>query len=122
MSFYLTSHNEPSITINFENVPIEKMAADIIPSKLDEIFKKLLVDDSYLDLERLRTFVERNKLHILSYLDNYPHEKLSSIIIEDFLYGNSSVDVSNIICIECKLLINYTKLTIILITIYNIFS
>jgi len=98
----MTSHNEPSITINFENVPIEKMGADIIPSKLDEILNKLLVDDSYLDLERLRTFVERNKLHILSYLDNYPHEKLSSIIIEDFLYGKTSVDVSNIIFILYK--------------------
>jgi len=98
VSFDVTSHNEPSITINFENVPIEKMDADIIPSKLDEILNKLLVDDSYLDLARLRTFVERNKLHILSYLDNYPHEKLSSIIIEDFLYGKTSVDVSYIIC------------------------
>jgi len=95
----MTSHNEPSITINFENVPIEKMGADIIPTKLDEVFNKLLVDVSYLDLERLKTFVERNKLQILSYLDNYPHEKLSSIIIEDFLYGKTSVDVSNIICI-----------------------
>lgn len=95
----MTSHNEPSITINFENVPIEKMGADIIPSKLDEVFYKLLVDVSYLDLERLKTFVERNKLQILSYLDNYPHEKLSSTIIEDFLYGKTSVDVSNIIYI-----------------------
>jgi len=94
----MTSHNEPSIIISFENVPIEKMEAEIIPSKLDEVFYKLLIDSSYLDLERLRTFVERNKLHILSYLDNYPHEKLSSMIIEDFLYGKSSGDVSNTIC------------------------
>jgi len=95
----MTAHNEPSITINFENVPIEKMEAEIIPSKLDEVFNKLLIDESYLDLTRLRTFIKRNQLHILSYLDNYPHEKLSSIIIEDFLYGNTTTDVSNIICI-----------------------
>ena len=95
----MTSHNEPSIIINFENVPIEKMEPKIISSKLDEVLNKLLVDDSYLDLERLRTFVERNKLHILGYLDNYPHDKLSSIVIEDFLYGKTSVDVSNIFCI-----------------------
>jgi len=102
----MTTHNEPSITINFENVPIEKMDADSIPTKLDEILNKLLVDDCYLELNRVRTFVERNKLQILSYLDNYPHGKLSSLIIEDFLYGKSSVDVSNIICILCKLLRN----------------
>uniref|UniRef100_A0A2S2PA73 Presequence protease, mitochondrial n=1 Tax=Schizaphis graminum TaxID=13262 RepID=A0A2S2PA73_SCHGA len=93
VSFDMTSHNEPSITINFENVPIEKMEAEIIPSKLDEVLYKLLVDDGYLDLTRLRTFIKRNQLHILSYLDNYPHEKLSSIIIEDFLYGKTSADL-----------------------------
>ncbi|XP_025203253.1 uncharacterized protein C05D11.1-like isoform X2 [Melanaphis sacchari] len=93
VSFDMASHNEPSITISFENVPIEKMEAEIIPSKLDEVFNKLLVDDNYLDLTRLSTFIERNKLHIWSYLDNYPHEKLSTIIIEDFLYGKTSADL-----------------------------
>jgi len=95
----MSSHKEPYIIINFENVPIEKMDADSIPSKLDEVFHKLLVDDDYLELQRLRTFVERSKLHILSYLDNYPHGQLSSIIIQDFLYGKTSIDVNNILCI-----------------------
>lgn len=95
--FYMTTHKEPTIYINFENVPIEKMDEDIIPSKLDEIFNKLLNDDGYFDLGRLRTFIERYKLNLMSSLDNYPHETLSLIIITDFLYGNNQADVSIII-------------------------
>lgn len=95
--FYMTAHNEPTIYLNFENVPIEKLDADVIPSKLDEIFNKLMTDDSYFDLERLRTFVERNKLNMLSSLDNCPHEALATIIIGDFLYGKSLSDVSKFI-------------------------
>lgn len=91
----MTSHNEPTIYLNFENVPIEKMGAEIIPLKIDEIFKKLMDDDKYFDLERLRTFIERYKLNLLSCLDNVPHITLSSIIIADFLYGQKPADVSN---------------------------
>lgn len=93
----MTAHNEPTIYLNFENVPMEKLGADIIPSKLNEIFNKLMTDDSYFDLERLRTFVERNILNTLSKLDNYPHEALATIIIGDFLYGKNLSDVSNFI-------------------------
>lgn len=95
----MTSHIEPTIYINFENVPIEKMGAEIIPSKLDEVFNKLMNDDSYFDLERLRTFIKRYKLNLMSSLDNCPHEALASVIIIDFLYGKNLADVSNIIII-----------------------
>lgn len=94
----MTSHNEPTIYVNFENVPIEKMGAEI-PSKLDEVLNKLKNDDGYFDLERLRTFVERYKLNLMSSLENCPHESLASIIITDYLYGNSLTDVSNIVII-----------------------
>lgn len=96
----MTTHNEPTIYINFENVPMEKMSDDIIPSKLDEIFNKLLNDDSYFNLERLRTFIERYKLNLMSSLDNFPHETLSLIIITDFLYGKNQADVSKIVCLR----------------------
>lgn len=94
----MTSHNEPTIYINFENIPIEKMDAEIIPSKLNEIFYKLMNDEGYFDLERLRTFIDRQRLNLLSNLDKFPQEALSSIIIRDFLYGNNEADVSNIVC------------------------
>lgn len=92
----MTTHNEPTIYVNFENVPIAKMG-DEIPSKLDEVLNKLINDDGYFDLERLRTFVERYKLNLMSSLENCPHESLASIIITDYLYGNNLTDVSNLI-------------------------
>jgi len=92
----MTSHNEPTIYINFENIPIDKMGAEIIPSKLDEVFNKLINDDNYFDFERLKTFIERYKLSLISTLDNCPHEVLAGIIITDFLYGNNLADVSKI--------------------------
>jgi len=91
----MSSHNEPTIYINFENIPIDKMGAEIIPSKLNEIFDKLVNDDCYFDLERLRVFIERYKLNLLTKLDNYPHEIMASIIISDFLYGINQTDVSS---------------------------
>lgn len=94
VQFYMTSHFEPAMYINFENVPMEKMGAEVIPSKINEILNNLINDNKYLDLERLRTFIERYKLNLLSSLDNYPHEVLASIVIRDFLYGNDIADVS----------------------------
>lgn len=70
---------------------------DLIPTKFNEILNKLLVDDDYFDLERLRTFIERFKLNLLSSLDNCPHEVLCSVIIDDFLYGKNLADVNNIL-------------------------
>lgn len=91
----MTSHNDPATYLCFENIPIEKTDATTIPSKLDEVFNKLMVDESYFNLERLRTFIDRSKLNVLSSLDNYPHESLSSKIINDFLYGKGLADVSS---------------------------
>lgn len=90
----MTSHNEPAIYINFDNVPMEKTGAETIPSKLNEVFNKLMNDNTYFDLNRLRVFIERYKLDVLSSLDNCPHDGLASIIIGDFLYGKNLADVS----------------------------
>jgi hypothetical protein len=90
----MTSHNEPTTYIYFENVPIEKMDDKTIPSKLDEVFNQLMSCESNFNLKRLRTFVDRSKLNVLSSLDNCPHESLSSVIIKDFLYGKDLIDVS----------------------------
>ncbi|VVC45099.1 Peptidase M16, C-terminal,Metalloenzyme, LuxS/M16 peptidase-like,Peptidase M16, N-terminal [Cinara cedri] len=91
-SHFITSHNEPSIHISFENVPLDKMG-DLISTKFDEILNKLMTDNSYFDLERLRTFIKRFKLNLLGSLDNLPHEVLCSIIIDDFLYGKNLADL-----------------------------
>lgn len=91
----MTSHNNPTTYICFENIPIQKIDAKTIPSKLDEVFNQLMIDESYFNLERLRTFVDRSKLNVLSSLDNYPHESLSSTIIKDFLYGKGIADASS---------------------------
>lgn len=90
----MSSHNEPFVIMNFENVPVEKMDAETIPSKLNEVFVKLMNDVSYFDLERLRTFIERYELNVLSSLDNCPHEALCTLVIEDFLNGKHVTDVS----------------------------
>lgn len=54
-------------------------------------------DDVYFDLDRLRIFIDRYKLHVLSSLDNCPHDSLASMIIGDFLYGKNLTDVSSIV-------------------------
>lgn len=91
----MSSHNEPTTYIFFENVPIEKMDDKTIPSKLYEVFNQLMSCESYLNLERLKTFVDRSKLSVLSSLDKYPHDLLCFAIIKDFLYGKDLVDVSS---------------------------
>lgn len=97
ISFCMSLHKAPIICINFENVPIEKLDAELIPSKLVDIFERLMHDDCYFDLEKMRANIGRYKFISMSNIDLHPHESLALIIITDFLYGNNEIDVSNII-------------------------
>ncbi|XP_050435416.1 uncharacterized protein C05D11.1-like isoform X2 [Adelges cooleyi] len=93
VGFSMTAHMSPAIVIEFENVPVTKIDAWTIPVKLEEVLNKLASDEEYFDVDRLRVFIDRYKLALLTTLENSPHDMLAMLIIGDFLYGNTPADL-----------------------------
>ncbi|XP_050528273.1 uncharacterized protein C05D11.1-like [Daktulosphaira vitifoliae] len=95
VSYYISHHLNPSLVLEFENVPIQKLNAEQIPLKLNEVFNKLISNDCYFNLERLRTCIERYKLFLLINLENCSSSSLANLIIGDFLYGKNQSDLDD---------------------------
>ncbi|XP_050536251.1 uncharacterized protein C05D11.1-like [Daktulosphaira vitifoliae] len=94
VSYYVSDNLNPCIVLEFENVPIQNLDGEQIPTKLKEIFNKLIRDEDYLDIERLRISIEKYKLSLLKSLEINPSSTLSTLIIKDFLYGKSQSDLN----------------------------
>ncbi|XP_050536252.1 uncharacterized protein C05D11.1-like [Daktulosphaira vitifoliae] len=94
VSYYISDNLNPSIVLEFENVPIQKLDEEKIPFKLKEVFNKLIRDEDYFDIERLRISIEKYKLSLLKSLEINPSSTLSTLIIKDFLYGKSQSDLN----------------------------
>jgi len=62
----------PSILVEFENVPVERID-EVIP-KMDEVLKKI-VDDGpeKFDLERITNFIHLEVINNLKDIENSPH-------------------------------------------------
>ncbi len=75
---------EPAISIDFENVPLDKM--DIIEDKFKEVLAK--VNAEGIDLDRLHTLIKRMVLSRQMNLENSPHLIVPDPAVLDLLYGN----------------------------------
>ncbi|XP_050536248.1 uncharacterized protein C05D11.1-like [Daktulosphaira vitifoliae] len=93
VAYYVSDNLNPCIVLQFQSVPIQKLNEKQIPLKLNEVFKKLIDDGDYFNLERLRTSIEEYKLSVLNSLETDPSSTLSKLIISDFLYGKSQSDL-----------------------------
>lgn len=75
----------------FEDVPVKKLPE--VGPKLKSTLKNIL-DEENIDMERLRSIINKYKLENLSNVENSPHHTVASMIIGHMLYGNTKGDVS----------------------------
>ena len=74
---------EAAVTIDFENVPIDKM--DDIEKKFKETIEQVHKDG--IDMERLHTIIKRKVLTRKMNLENSPHLVIPDPAVLDMLYG-----------------------------------
>ncbi|XP_023020385.2 uncharacterized protein C05D11.1 isoform X1 [Leptinotarsa decemlineata] len=90
VSYNVSENSETCLYIALEDVPIGKLPE--VGSKLREILKKILEDKS-IDLEQLRSIINKFKLESLSNLENSPHQTIAFMIIGHMLYGSTEQDL-----------------------------
>ncbi|XP_050539361.1 uncharacterized protein LOC126904394 [Daktulosphaira vitifoliae] len=97
VTFNISYNLNPFIKLVFNNVPIRKLDEGQIPLKLNEIFKKLIDDEDYFDLEELKKCIKKFKLIELRNLESGFNSTLPYLIIFDFLYGKSQSELDEIL-------------------------
>ncbi|XP_050535492.1 uncharacterized protein C05D11.1-like isoform X7 [Daktulosphaira vitifoliae] len=97
VTFNINDNLNPFIRLVFKNVPIRKLDEEQIPLKLNEIFKKLIDDNDYFDLEELKKFINIIKHFELKNLEYGLNFTLPFLIIFDFLYGKNKSDLDEIL-------------------------
>lgn len=95
VSYSLYENSECCLYMMFENVPKEKIS--LIKPKLDAVLEKI-VESEDIDMKRLKSIINRQKLELLSSFENNPHECVAHMVIGHVLYGNTKDDVS--LCIS----------------------
>ena len=83
---------EPSLLIEFENVPIDRID-EVIP-KMDGILQDIVdrgPDD--FDLERIANFIDREVVNNLKEMENSPHLFVPDATVLDMLYGKDPDDL-----------------------------
>ena len=83
---------EPSLLIEFENVPIDRID-EVIP-KMDKILQEIVdrgPDD--FDLERIANFIDREVVNNLKEMENSPHLFVPDATVLDMLYGKNPDDL-----------------------------
>ena len=77
---------EPSLLIQFENVPIDKI--DEVVPKMEKLLRKIVSDGpEKFDLERISNFIDRVVINNLKEMENSPHLFLPDASVLDMLYG-----------------------------------
>lgn len=77
---------EPSLLIEFENVPLERIT-EVIP-KMDAVLEKIVGDGpDKFDLERIHNYIDREMVNNLKEIENSPHLFLPDASVLDMLYG-----------------------------------
>lgn len=85
---------ETLLYFKFENSPIKKI--EEILTKFKEVLGKVSNEEK-IDMQRMRSIIDKKYLEDLSALENIPHSALSNILRKDNLYGSKEAHVS----IEC---------------------
>lgn len=90
VGYSMCENSTSCVYLHFENVPMGKLQA--VKPKLDEVLKKI-VDDNDVDMEMMKTTINKFKLESLSSLENNPHHQVAFMIIGQMLYGNTKKDL-----------------------------
>lgn len=56
----------------------------------------IILGEEKIDMQRMKTIIERNILEYVTNLENNPHDTIAFIMIGDLLYGDNAFDVSSI--------------------------
>lgn len=84
-------NSESCLYLIFKSVPKEKLP--LVKPKLDVVLKAI-VEKENIDMKRLKSIINRQKLEYLSNLESSPHSAVAHLLIGHMLYGNSKEDVS----------------------------
>ena len=77
---------EPSLLIEFENVPTERLA-EVIP-RMEKVLKRIVADGpDKFDVERIHDFIDQEVIKNLKEIENSPHLFLPDASVLDMLYG-----------------------------------
>merc|ERR1719341_2178362 len=77
---------EPSLLIEFENVPTERLA-EVIP-RMEKVLKRIVADGAdKFDIERIHDFIDQEVIKNLEEIENSPHLFLPDASVLDMLYG-----------------------------------
>lgn len=88
VDFDVYFNKDPAVSVDFENVPIEKM--ELVEQKFWDTLNTILKDGpDKLDMERLRTLIRRKELSRTVKLENSPHLLVPTPAINAMLYGTS---------------------------------
>lgn len=90
VSYSLYENSETCLYLMFQGVPKEKL--HLIKPKLDTVFKAI-VDKEDIDMKRLKSIINRQKLEYLSNLEISPHSSVANLLINQMLFGHSEEDL-----------------------------
>ena len=77
---------EPSLLIEFENVPAERLA-EVVP-RMEKVLRKIVADGAdKFDVERIHDFIDQEVIKSLKEIENSPHLFLPDASVLDVLYG-----------------------------------
>lgn len=90
VGYSMCENSTSCLYLQFDNVASGKLAT--VKPKLDEVIKKI-VDNNDIDMDMMRTTINKHKLECLSSLENNPHQQVAFMIIGHMLYGNTKQDL-----------------------------
>nr|CAH7739234.1 unnamed protein product [Callosobruchus chinensis] len=90
VSYNISENSETCIYLLFDDVPVGKLPE--VGPKLRTVLKRIL-DEGDIDMERLRSIINRYTLENLSNLENSPHHTVAFMIIGHMLYGDTKADL-----------------------------
>ena len=93
VDFDVLMNAEAAVSIDFENVPLDKM--DLIVDKFKQTMKDVASEG--IDMERISTIIERMVLSRKTNLENSPHLIVPDPAVLDMLYGNKPDDLYNFV-------------------------
>ncbi|KAI9272698.1 Metalloenzyme, LuxS/M16 peptidase-like protein [Phascolomyces articulosus] len=84
VEFHTTDHLKTTVMLTASNVPIDEMEG--FPARLFNTFRRL-VEDRDIDMDRMKTIIEKEMLKLLDGIETDAHDTAAAICISDFLYG-----------------------------------
>lgn len=82
---------ESLLMFKFENAPVKKI--NEILNKFKEVLRKVS-NEGKIDMQRMQSIIDNRYLQYISDLENYPHETLIDLILNECDYGIKESDVS----------------------------